>query len=176
LHREKVKRHLTRVEALEDNKMRVYGLVWGQCTAALHAELRGDKDFKEKDSACDSLWLLQQVKLMSSGVDQSTSNPSANLFLLMKSLYSNQQGPEESVEACAKRFKHMTASIELAGGDVFHHPGLHKIELKRLMTAQGMDVALATPDDTSNARQTSSEACKAVVFLECADSNRYLNL
>ena len=35
MHREKVKRHLSRLEAFEDNKMRVYGLVWGQCTAAL---------------------------------------------------------------------------------------------------------------------------------------------
>ncbi len=94
----------------------------------------------------------------------------------MKTLYSTRQGPDETVETYAKRFEHMTPSIELAGGDVFHHPGLHKIEIKRLMTSQGMDVALATPADITNAQQTSSEAYKAVVFLECADSHRYLNL
>ena len=69
MHREKLKRHLNRVEAFEDNKMRVYGLVWGQCTAALQAELRGVQGFKEKDPAYDCLWLLQQVKMISSGVD-----------------------------------------------------------------------------------------------------------
>jgi hypothetical protein len=119
IHREKVKRHLNQMEALEDNKMRVYGVVWGQCTTALQAELRGVQDFKEKNSAYDCLWVLQQVKLISSGVDQSTANPSANLFLLMKNLYYNRQGSDEPVETYAKRFEHMSTSIELAGGEVF---------------------------------------------------------
>jgi len=69
IHREKVKRHLNCMEALEDNNIRVYGLVWGQYTAALQAELRGIEDFKEKYAMYDCLWLLQQVKLVSSGVD-----------------------------------------------------------------------------------------------------------
>jgi hypothetical protein len=176
IHREKVKRHLNRMEALEDNKMRVYGLVWGQCTAALQAELRGVEDFKEKDSAYNCLWLLQQVKLVSSGVDQSTSNPSANLFLLLKNFYYNKQGPDETVETYAKRFENMSTSIELAGGQVFHHPGLQKLELKRMMEAQGEAVSQATSNDTATAKQTSSEAYKAVIFLECADSNRYMPL
>jgi hypothetical protein len=113
---------------------------------------------------------------LTSGVDQSTANPSANLFLLLKNLYYNKQGPDETVETYAKRFDHMTTSIELAGGDVFHHPGLHKIELKRIMTLQGTEVALASANDIANAKKTSSEAYKAAVFLECADSNRYMTL
>jgi hypothetical protein len=161
------------MEALEDNKMRVYGLMWGQCIAALQAELRGIQDFKSKNNKYVCLWVLQQVKLISSGVDQSTSNPSANLFLLMKNLYNNRQGPDETVETYAKRFEHMTTSIELAGGELFHHPGLQKIGLKKML---GERAPLATQDDISNAQQVATEAYKAVVFLECADSNRYMTL
>jgi len=58
----------------------------------------------------------------------------------------------------------MMTSIKLAGGEFFHHPGLHKIELKQMMTTQGRQVVNATADDVTKAKQDANEAYKAVFF------------
>jgi hypothetical protein len=44
------------------------------------------------------------------------------------------------------------------------------------MTMQGTAVAKVSADDIFDAKQAAIESYKAVIFLECADSNQYITL
>ena len=45
----KYKRFITRTETLEGNKLKLYGLIIGQCTTALRASLKGEDKYEEKN-------------------------------------------------------------------------------------------------------------------------------
>ena len=61
------KRYLDRINKLEDNTKKLNSLIRRQCTDALKAALKGLDDFESKDDDFDTQWLLQQIKLLSSG-------------------------------------------------------------------------------------------------------------
>jgi len=51
-----------------------------------------------------------------------------------------------------------------------------QIELKQMTIPQGRQVVDVTTDDINKAKQDTNKAYKAVIFLECVDSGRYLPL
>ena len=64
-------------------------LVWGQCTKALQASLRGEKGFKEADKANDCVWLLKKIcKHMLAFVED--GNPFFGLYEAKRALYAKQ--------------------------------------------------------------------------------------
>jgi len=67
----KYKKFLDRQDKMEENMTKLYYLIWGQCTEALQAALKGIDDFQVKESAFDTKWLLDIIKLLSSGIKQS---------------------------------------------------------------------------------------------------------
>ena len=54
-------------------------LVWGQCTPALQAEVKADKNYKSKFSSYDVLWLLQTCKKLITSVE-SRGNKYVNAY------------------------------------------------------------------------------------------------
>ena len=62
--------YLSRKNQLMDNQGSLYSLIKGQCMPALIAELKGLDEFEDKDADFDVLWLLTQVNLIMSGVEQ----------------------------------------------------------------------------------------------------------
>ena len=46
-------------DSLEENTVRLYGIVIGQCTESLISEIKGHDEFEEKDMDSNALWLLE---------------------------------------------------------------------------------------------------------------------
>jgi len=77
-------KYLTRKSTLEDNKGSLHSLVKGQCTPSLLSELKGLDEYEEKDADFDVVWLLTQINLIVSGVEQRTQNAYELAFMLLK--------------------------------------------------------------------------------------------
>ena len=73
LHMEEMKVFAARRSVAKQNKTKLYGVIWGQCSPALQSELMGEPDFKEKSSAFDCIWLLGRLKLISAGLDKNSN-------------------------------------------------------------------------------------------------------
>ena len=76
--------YLTRKSTLEDNKGSLHSLVKGQFTPSLLSELKGLDEYEEKDADFDVVWLLAQINLIVSGVEQRTQNAYELAFMLLK--------------------------------------------------------------------------------------------
>lgn len=78
--------YLARNNQLNDNQGSLYSLIKGQCTPVLVAELKGLDGFEDKDADFDVLWLLTQINLIISGVEQRTQNTYKLAFTLIRNL------------------------------------------------------------------------------------------
>ena len=167
---------LARKNQLSDNKGSLYSLIKGQCTPALVAELKGLDDYEDKEADFDVLWLLTQVNLIVSGVEQRTQNTYELAFTLIRSLVNLRQHENESIEAYMDRFREMVQTLEFAGLNIFNHSSLKKLELKKIMDEKGLATSAATTTEKEQATKVSEEGLKAVFMLENADPRRFLTL
>ena len=97
-------KYLSRKNQLTDNQGSLYSLIKGQCKPALIAELKGLDDFEDKDADFDALWLLMQVILIVSSVEQQTQNTYDLTFTLIRNLVNLRQQEHQSTEAYMDRF------------------------------------------------------------------------
>ena len=57
----KMRRFLDRKESLEENTERLFGLVSGQCTQGLMAEVKANDEYDNRANACDALCLMKTI-------------------------------------------------------------------------------------------------------------------
>ena len=62
----RLKAYVDRVNVLKENCVKVYGLIWGQCTNALQAVIKGDDDYRHNANSHDLIWLLEKIKQVTS--------------------------------------------------------------------------------------------------------------
>ena len=116
--------YLARKNHLTNNQGSLYSLIKGQCTPALVAELKGLDDFEDRDSDFDVLWLLTQINLVVSGVEQRTQNTYELAFTLIRNLVNLLQQEHETTEAYMDRFRESIQTLEFAGLNLFEHSSL----------------------------------------------------
>ena len=56
---------MERMNTREYNKCKFYSILIRQCTEAMHTELKVIDNFKERYTAFDFIWFLEQVKIIS---------------------------------------------------------------------------------------------------------------
>ena len=71
--RERTKLYLKDRQTLNTNTRVVYNIIYGQCSPSIQEVVIGDKDYKDKSDNFDVKWLLEQLRLLSVGLDR-TSN------------------------------------------------------------------------------------------------------
>jgi len=79
LQQERIKAFVSRENILKDNCIKIYGLVWRQCTSALQAVIKGLDGYTANSKKHDLIWLLQEIKKTTSGVDVK-ANPHLVMF------------------------------------------------------------------------------------------------
>ena len=52
-----------------ENTEKVYGLIWGQYSAALQALIKGVSGYNENAVSFDTIWLLKELKKVTTGID-----------------------------------------------------------------------------------------------------------
>ncbi len=105
---------------LKQNKTKLYGVIWGQCTSALQSEMMGDLEYKAKSADFDCVWLLLTLKLLSAGMDKN-SNTYVSTFHALKGFYTLRQSREESMEAYHRRFESAVATADMSKGNLLTH-------------------------------------------------------
>ena len=53
----------------KDNLVKIYGLIWGQCSAGLQTAIKGEDGYDDAVDSHDVVWLLESVQKVVSGLD-----------------------------------------------------------------------------------------------------------
>ena len=161
IQKERVKQYVAREMLLKSNMVKVYGLVWGQCSAALQSYVKGLDSYEEKSDVFDVLWLLGELKKATSGIDVKV-NPRLTMHEAVATLYKMKQGPDESNDYYLDRFGAAVLTVEMAkGGHIFLSPEL----------VEGSGTAL-----TNEEILCEKEKSKAILLLKNADDKRFGSL
>ena len=158
----KIKLYCQREQDMMSSLDRIFALVWGQCSQGLTSALKHTKDFQGKQDSCDVIWLLQQVKELTSGIDYKTNKYFRYQQAMLK-FWTIKQGQYESTDAFFTRFNSTYQTLEFAGGadslfsnDLFESTGV--------------------PADDKVEEKACVERVKAMCLIQRSDLNRYSEL
>ena len=116
LKTEEVKKFGNRRQLARDNLVKIYGLIWGQCSSGLQTSLKGEQGYDAAVDDHDVLWLLENVQKVVAGVDMKANK----LFVEQETLITfttMRQGTTEATDAFINRVKHNAQTLRLAGGE-----------------------------------------------------------
>ena len=162
LYAQSIKIFATRRRKLKENITKVYGIAWGNCSHPLQTEIASMAEYQEKRKSFDAVWLIQNLKLLASGIDKK-QDVCFSTFQSLRSLYSLRQQQNEPLEMYLRRFQSIVNTAEMLDAAVILHPG----------------VLTSVHDDTLNDTQNekiAEERYKAMIFFLCADTKRYSQL
>ena len=144
------------------NLQKVYRIMWGQTRSVLRSTLRGLDDFETKSKKLDALWLIDQMKKATTGID-SKDNPRVTLHDAVAAIYKLRQGETESNDLYLERFISLADTVELANGaNIF-------------CTTMIMD-AVDVNKHTNKEIYAEAQKSKAILLLNNADPKRYGDL
>ena len=155
---QKIKNYVAREETLSSNIEKIYAITWGQCTESLKGIVRNIEDYAVKSKDFDVIWLLEQLKKITSGIDVKL-NKRAVLHEQLLTFLTMRQGATENNDDYMKRFTSNLQVLELAGGG-------HILCSPTLMTKAGT----APTDDEIKVEE---EAFKAMCLFKRADTTRF---
>jgi hypothetical protein len=156
---QEVKEFLLRKKTIQNNLDKIYGLVWGQCSQSLQSVMKGDVEYKEKSVAADCVWLLQNLKKITSGIDKK-ANPLSTYCNAVSTLFSMRQGSNEANDVYMRRFNNNILTLELSMGI-------------NAITPKGFD---EYPTGNETEVMQLQESVKAMLFLKRSDDSRYDDL
>ena len=161
IHKVEITQYVSRQANIKRNITKTFGLVWGQFSAALQSQIKGDAKWEEALDNHDTIWLIAKLKKAVSGI-----NPKANTIMtLVKSvlaLANTRQSGTESDNTFLERFKSTIATTELAGGKNVFCPTELKHKLNDLPDQQEIRVE--------------EEKMKSAFLLNNVDGKRYSGL
>jgi len=158
IYKESIKVYVSGRTTLTRNVEKTYGIIWGQCSSALQSKIKSVSEYTSKSMELDALWLLQELKKTTSGID-SKAEPRSTLIDSFFGIFKIQQGPTEANDAFLERYKANVGVVELAAGDYIFC-------CNRLMTKVNAE---PTDDEIS----IEKDRFKAMLLLKNADNRRY---
>ena len=115
---QKLKKYVDREHLMYDNRVKLYTYVWGQCLSGVRSVIMGEELFKQKHGKKDILWLLERVKLVTSGLD-TKSNKYNNMYETMMTFLTMRQGETESNSTYLECFKSNAETVRIMCGTDF---------------------------------------------------------
>ena len=129
LYQQEMRLYAGRKQQLRSNKSKLFGTIWSQCTSTIQSELVNLKNYNEKRKNYDCLWLLENLKLLSSGID-SKQNSSYTAFEVASSIYHIRQQQNEGLDSYHKRFESTIKTAKLMGINYDLHDNIVESEKK----------------------------------------------
>ena len=140
------------VKEYDDQKAKVYTIVFGYCAPEVKSKLMNDSDFEELETNCDVVGLLNKLKAIAFKTDGGQYQPLI-LAETLRRLYGIRQGSKESLNHYYKRFKSLLDVAEVHwGGSIIP-----------------AEYNQATPKN----KQKANQRLLAMIFLDGADPIRY---
>ena len=151
----------SRRNILQQNQIKLWGVIWGQCSPALQTETKGNDDFIVESTKYYCVWLPQKLKLAAAGIDRSVS-PYQALVNSLTFFHTLRQQCDESIENYRRRFESAWNSAVMNHASVSQHPAFVKFALEN--------------DKSSADAQSVEDKLAATYFITFADQSRYQGL
>ena len=123
IHAQNLKLFASRRQTLRMNMMKLYGTIWGQLTPAFQTEVTGIDNYQDKSKKFDCLWLLENVKLLASGID-SKEDIAYRMFPVLNSVFLLRQQPGEPLDSYLKRFSSIIDTAAILKSNIELHQGI----------------------------------------------------
>ena len=146
-------------DTTSSNMTTLWGIIIGQCTKALVADIRAEHDYEKKEEEFDSIWLLKTIKRIVHGVT-SSSNDYHTAYCSIRDLYRLKQG-NMSVEDYYNQFENLSELVSQANVDILGHT--------ELLAKEKLKDPVITDEEVR-------QKYAAMVFIMGADAKRYSDM
>ena len=166
--KEKLSKYNKRIETIEDNQVKMYGIIFGQCTESLKSEIKGDDEYPDMEMDSNALWLVKMIKKISAGINTKKNEMQAYVNKC-REVWNCVQASNETLDAFQKRFRSTAQTAELAGGRMIFLPELRSIKKidRDDVSAEEYEVLKGKQD------KQVKENVLAMLFMQNADKARY---
>jgi hypothetical protein len=159
IHEKRIGIYVQREMDLLTNMQAVYSLVWGQCSDALQAKIKGEEDYKTKSKEYNTIWLLETLKRVTAGIDDEV-NPTYNYHGTLRALMTMTQGASETNDEWQQRVEHAASNLQMAKG-------------KHVLASP--EISKSSPM-TDEDREAEEQKFLAMVLIQQSDQARYHDL
>ena len=123
IYKEQIKGFVTRKQKYDENKDKLYAVIWGQCSENMQSKLQSNTSFQAIDEHRSCLLLLKEIKGVMFNFE-SQQYPIMSMSMAAQKYYNIKQGRHESLTAYYKRFKTCVEVLEHYGASEWSHPSL----------------------------------------------------
>ena len=125
----KLDRYMDREDIYEQNKKKLYNVIWSQSSKTLQNKIESLKEYGEKEEEKDCVWLLSKIKAVMHKFDEREFLPSS-INSAVIGLYECKQGKTERCSNYLARFRSQLETLEYYKGSFGEHHGLVLKELE----------------------------------------------
>ena len=136
-----VKNFSRRKNLLASNLTKLYSLILGQCTQALIANIKKEKDYDDKSRASDALWLLRVLKRLCAGIN-TNHNPSLTRVRALKAYFNCIQGDTETSAEYNERQASCKRNVDTLCGPILRYIDMDDDALSELEVEEHMASAI----------------------------------
>ena len=130
MYKESIKEYVNWRNRYQENKEKLYEIIWGQCSDSMQSKLQSRNNFNHIDEKRDCLELLREIKGMMFNFE-SQQNSIFSMHLACQKYFNMKQGKYESLSDYYKRFCTVLDVLEHYGANVWAHPSLIVNKYKR---------------------------------------------
>lgn len=117
LWHEELKEYVKRQRAMTGNLANVHAVIWGQCSEAMKAKVKSNKEYEAKAATNNCHWFLKEIRAITLQFDQK-HNVFVSLMDAKASFYNCRQQQGQSADSYLEELKGWSDNIEYHGGSV----------------------------------------------------------
>jgi hypothetical protein len=168
---QEVNKYVKRKRTYFENRDKLYTIIWGQCSEALQAKLKGTKAFKVYNPVKCPLSLLKDIKQLSLKFENVTFKAFA-IYDAKIALSSFYQTKQDSLHSYYMKFKDLTEALEHYGAELGNDIGLIRDIADRNGEKDVENIDYTHPK-FAQYKAEAREQYLAVCFLRGADRAKY---
>jgi hypothetical protein len=151
-----------------ENRQKIYSLVWQQCTEPMHAKIRSHRDYQAIEPALNGVELLRVIKLICFNIEDEKYVPQ-KVHETKEAFYKLKQSTKETDQAYQIRFTNTVQVIEQCGASLGEDP------LTRTMVCKDLNYQTNTTVTTEKAEisKTVRDYTLGAALILGADPARY---
>jgi len=149
---------------LEENMKTLFSIIWGQVSDVLKHRIQTHENFKDMNSAADSLALLAALRNEAFNF-QSQKDQAQALHEAIRRFYLISQGRYDSCQMYMDRYDNGMRVIQHIGGKLLVYPVMVDADLKE----KGLDRKTATEAEIATSEKCASERQMAMGFILGSD-------
>ena len=169
VYRQEVKAYVMNKELLQASMMRIYSVIYGQCSDGVRAKVEAMNNHQSIVDDGDAIGLLKNIKSVMANF-QTSRKPVQSIMECKRTLLAYRQGRDQTVPEYYKLFKGLIDVIEYNSGSIGAEQGLYENHLRKAGVTVDDKV---TEAQRSDALSLARDETIAYLFLFGADKNRF---